>query len=49
MEQAQNSPSPATIFSAFYNGKFLTTDISLCTESKFKKLLNLENYPTKKQ
>ena len=26
MEQAQNSPSPATIFSLFFNGKFVTTD-----------------------
>lgn len=38
MEQAQACPSPATIFSAFYNGKFLTTDMSICTESKFKKI-----------
>lgn len=38
MEQAQACPSPATIFSAFYNGKFLTTDMSICTESKFQKI-----------
>ena len=38
-EQAQNSPTPATIFSLFYNGKFVTTDLSICTESKFTKLL----------
>lgn len=38
MEQAQACPSPATIFSAFYNGKFLTTDMSICTESKFQKM-----------
>lgn len=37
MEQAQAAPTPATIFSAFYNGKFLTTDMSICTEAKFKK------------
>lgn len=41
MEQAQSSPTPATIFSAFYNGKFLTTDMSICTESKFKKTFGL--------
>ena len=41
MEQAQAAPTPATIFSAFYNGKFLTTDMSICTESKFKKTLGL--------
>lgn len=38
MEQAQVCPSPATIFSVFYNGKFLTTDMSICTESKFQKI-----------
>ncbi len=42
MEQAQAAPTPATIFSVFYNGKFLTTDISICTESKFTKLLKME-------
>lgn len=41
MEQAQACPSPATIFSAFYNGKFLTTDMSMCVESRFTKVLNL--------
>lgn len=40
-KQAQNSPTPATIFSLFYNGKFVTTDLSICTESKFAKLLKL--------
>lgn len=43
MEQAQASPSPATIFSAFYNGKFLTTDISMCIESRFAKILQIEH------
>lgn len=38
-EQAQACPSPATIFSAFYNGKFLTTDMSMCVESRFAKFL----------
>ena len=28
MEQAQSAPTPATIFSIFYNGKFITTDLS---------------------
>ena len=42
MEQAQAAPTPATIFSAFYNGKFLTTDMSICVESKFTKLLNID-------
>lgn len=39
MEQAQASPSPATVFSVFYKGKFLTTDIGICVESRFAKIL----------
>lgn len=42
MEQAQACPSPATIFSAFYNEKFLTTDMSICTASRFAKFLNTQ-------
>jgi len=38
-EQAQGSPTPATIFSLFYNGKFVTTDLSVCTKPKFEKLV----------
>jgi len=40
MDQAQNAPSPATIFSLFYNGKFITTDISICMDSRFDKLMD---------
>ncbi|GAA3614455.1 N-acetyltransferase [Flavivirga amylovorans] len=39
MEQAQNAPSPATIFSLFYNGKFITTDISVCMDSRYDKVM----------
>jgi len=39
IEQAQKSPSPATIFSLFYEGQFMTTDISVCMESRFDKIL----------
>lgn len=39
IEQAQNSPSPATIFSLFFNGKFVTTDLSSCLDSKFDKII----------
>lgn len=39
MEQAQASPTPATIFSLFYNGKFITTDISVCMDHKFDKIV----------
>ena len=41
LEQAQSAPTPATIFTAFYNGKFVTTDLSICLESKFTKKLNI--------
>ncbi len=41
MEQAQAAPTPATIFSAFYKGKFLTTDMTISVASKFTKLLTL--------
>lgn len=39
MEQAQSAPSPATIFSLFYNGKFITTDLSVCMDSRFNKIM----------
>ena len=38
LEQAQSSPTPATIFSLFYNGKFVTTDLSSCIENRFDKI-----------
>ena len=40
-EQAQSAPTPATIFSLFYNGKFITTDVSACIASRFDKILKL--------
>lgn len=39
MEQAQAAPTPATIFSLFYNGKFITTNLSSCTDKQFEKLV----------
>ena len=41
MEQAQDAPIPATIFSLFYNGKFITTDLSVCMDSRFDKIVKL--------
>lgn len=38
-QQAQNAPSPATIFSLFYNGKFITTDLSVCMDSRYDKIM----------
>lgn len=39
LEDAKKSPTPATIFSLYYNGKFITTDISVCMDSRFDKIL----------
>ena len=43
MEQAQNAPTPATIFTLFYNGKFITTDLSVCMNSRFDKIMQKAN------
>lgn len=43
MDQAQNAPTPATIFSLFYNGQYVTNDISVCLDSKFDKILEKAN------
>lgn len=40
MEEAQNAPSPATIFSLFLDGKFITTDLSVCMDSRFDKVID---------
>jgi GNAT superfamily N-acetyltransferase len=39
MEQAQSAPTPATIFSLFYDGRFITTDLSVCMDSRFDKIM----------
>lgn len=39
-EEARQAPTPATIFSLFYNGKFITTDISACMDSRFDKAVS---------
>ena len=40
MEEAQNAPSPATIFSMFLDGKFMTTDLSVCMDSRYDKVID---------
>lgn len=40
LEAAQNAPTPATIFSLFYNGEFVTTDLSVCMDSRFDKTMD---------
>lgn len=39
MEQARSCPSPATIFSLFLDGAFVTTDISVCMDGRFDKIV----------
>ena len=41
VDKAQSAPSPATIFSLFYNGQFVTTDLSVCMETRFDKIVKL--------
>lgn len=38
VEQARSAPTPATIFSLFVNGRFVTTDLSACMTSRFDKI-----------
>jgi GNAT superfamily N-acetyltransferase len=42
MKQAQEAPSPATIFSLFLDGQFITTDISACMDARFDKVVAKE-------
>ncbi len=39
MEQAQSAPTPATIFSLFLDGEFVTTDVSVCLDSRFDRIV----------
>ena len=39
LAQAQAAPTPATIFSLFRDGKFVTTDLSACMDSRFDKAI----------
>ncbi len=40
MKKAQSAPTPATIFSLFHNGNFITTDLSVCMDSRFDKIMS---------
>lgn len=42
VEQAQAAPTPATVFSLFYKGCFVTTDVSACMDSRLDKALGLK-------
>lgn len=39
LEQAQSAPTPATIFSLFRDGRFVTTDLSVCMDSRFDRIV----------
>lgn len=39
VEDAQNSPSPATIFSLFINDTFVTSDLSVCMDNRFDRIM----------
>ncbi len=43
IEEAQQAPSPATIFSLFLDGKFMTTDLSVCMDSRYDKVIEKLN------
>jgi GNAT superfamily N-acetyltransferase len=38
MEEAQAAPTPATIFSLFRDGRFVTTDIGVCLDGRFDRI-----------
>lgn len=39
LEEAKKAPSPATIFSLFHIGQFVTTDLSVCMDKRFDKIV----------
>jgi Sortase and related acyltransferases len=39
LEKARAAPTPATIFSLFVDDRFVTTDLSVCMDSRFDKIL----------
>ncbi len=40
VEEAQSSPTPATIFSLFLDGAFVTTDVSVCLDDRFDRIVS---------
>jgi GNAT superfamily N-acetyltransferase len=40
LQEAQTAPTPATIFSLFHNGQFITTDLSVCMDSRFDTIMS---------
>lgn len=41
LEDAQKAPTPATIFSLFYKGRFVTTDVSVCLNNRFDRIVKI--------
>ena len=42
--QAQEAPTPGTLFSLFYKGQFLTTDVSACLKDKLLKAIDKQSF-----
>lgn len=42
LEKAQTAPTPATIFSLFYKGQFITQDLSACMDNRFDKVTGIK-------
>jgi GNAT superfamily N-acetyltransferase len=47
LPEVKAAPSPATIFSLFKDGKFLTTDVGICLENRFVKAFGRKEYETR--
>jgi hypothetical protein len=41
LKEAQSAPTPANIFGLFYNRKFVKTDVSVCMDSRFDKIVKI--------
>ena len=39
LEQGQSAPTPATVFSLFIDGRFVTSNLGACMDSRFDKLV----------
>jgi hypothetical protein len=39
-QDAYSSPSPNTIFTLFIDGQFITTDVSICLDSRFDRMVS---------
>lgn len=40
LEKARSAPTPATIFSLFRDGRYITTDLGVCLDNRFEKVFS---------